>query len=210
MDHKGWYDRLDKERSFRKIEDIIFVSAMGPPGGGRSVVTQRLQRHFNIITYTNLGVESVEMIFTKVVNKFLGSFADDVKNSIGKIVDATQFVYNGVEDRLKPIPAKSHYTFNLRDMSKIFQGICSSSNKFISTKLDLVRLWVHENQRVFADRMINESDKKVLLELLMDQAVKHFDFNQNQIFENDRIIFGDFFFGIDNDNRAYTIINDHV
>jgi dynein heavy chain len=120
MDHKGWYDRIDKERSFRKIEDIIFVSAMGPPGGGRSVVTQRLQRHFNIITYTNLGSESVEMIFTKVVNKFLGSFADDVKNSISKLVDATQFVYNGVEEKLKPIPAKSHYTFNLRDMSKIF------------------------------------------------------------------------------------------
>jgi hypothetical protein len=37
MDHRGWYDRIDKERSFKKIEDIIFVSAMGPPGGGRVV-----------------------------------------------------------------------------------------------------------------------------------------------------------------------------
>lgn len=42
MDHKGWYDRIDKERPFRKIEDIIIISAMGPPGGGRSEVTQRL------------------------------------------------------------------------------------------------------------------------------------------------------------------------
>jgi len=168
MDHKGWYDRIDKERSFRKIEDIIFVSAMGPPGGGRSVVTQRLQRHFNIITYTNLGVESVEMIFSKIVNKFLGSFNDDIKNSVGKLVDATQFVYNGVEEKLRPIPAKSHYTFNLRDMSKIFQGVCAASNKFVTMKIDLVRLWVHENQRVFGDRMINESDKKILLDLLMN------------------------------------------
>ena len=120
MDHKGWYDRIDKERSFRTIQDIMFVGAMGPPGGGRSVITQRLQRHFNIITYTNLGSESIEMIFNKIVSKFLGVFTDDVKNSVIKIVDATQFVYNGVEEKLRPIPIKSHYTFNLRDISKIF------------------------------------------------------------------------------------------
>jgi len=146
----------------------MFVAAMGPPGGGRSVITQRLQRHFNIITYTVLGAESVEMIFTKIVNKFLSIFTDDVKNSVSKLVDATQFVYNGVEEKLRPIPAKSHYTFNLRDISKIFQGVCAGSVKFITTKIDLVRLWVHENQRVFADRMINDSDKKVLLDLLLD------------------------------------------
>jgi dynein heavy chain, axonemal len=60
------------------------------------------------------------MIFSKVVTKFLGVFVDEVKSLIPKLVDATQYVYNGVEDKLKPIPAKSHYTFNLRDMSKIF------------------------------------------------------------------------------------------
>ena len=157
FDHKGWYDR--KELFLKRIEDIIFISAMGPPGSGRSAITARLQRHFNIITYTLLGSDSIEMIFSKIVSKFLGVFSDDIKSSIGKIVDSTQAVYNGVEEKLKPIPSKSHYTFNLRDMSKIFQGVCSASQKFCSTKLDLVRLWVHENQRVFGDRMINNEDK---------------------------------------------------
>jgi dynein heavy chain len=54
MDHKGWYDRKSKEKPFNKIEDMFFVSAMGPPGGGRAAITARLQRHFNIITYTDL------------------------------------------------------------------------------------------------------------------------------------------------------------
>jgi len=35
LDHKGWYDRTEKSKPFKKIEDIILVSAMGPPGGGR-------------------------------------------------------------------------------------------------------------------------------------------------------------------------------
>ena len=54
MDHKGWYDRKSKEKPFNRIEDMLFVSAMGPPGGGRAAITARLQRHFNIITYTDL------------------------------------------------------------------------------------------------------------------------------------------------------------
>ena len=42
MDHKGWYNRDSKEKEFKKIEDIILISAMGPPGGGRSPITGRL------------------------------------------------------------------------------------------------------------------------------------------------------------------------
>jgi len=42
MDFGGWYDRDDKEKPWLSIVDIIICSAMGPPGGGRAVVTQRL------------------------------------------------------------------------------------------------------------------------------------------------------------------------
>lgn len=62
---------------------------MGPPGGGRSVLTQRLQRHYNIITYNQLDGNSIEMIFSKIVNKYLGVFSDEVKSCTAKIVDAT-------------------------------------------------------------------------------------------------------------------------
>jgi hypothetical protein len=39
MDFGGWYDRDDKEKPWLAIVDIIICSAMGPPGGGRAVVT---------------------------------------------------------------------------------------------------------------------------------------------------------------------------
>ena len=120
MDHGGWYELKSKEKEFKEIVDITFCSAMGPPGGGRSSLTQRLQRHYNIINYTNLGTESIEMIFNKILNRFLSSCNTEISDLVTKIVDATQFVYNKVEQSLKPTPSKVHYTFNLRDMSKIF------------------------------------------------------------------------------------------
>lgn len=37
------------------IEDLILLSAMGPPGGGRTHITGRLTRHYNIIAYNELN-----------------------------------------------------------------------------------------------------------------------------------------------------------
>lgn len=129
MDHQGWYDRKQKEKPFMKIEDIIFICAMGPPGGGRSPLTKRLERHFNIITYTNLGKESITMIFQKILYAFLAGFSEPIAKCLDDVVEATQRVYNAVATNLKPTPSKSHYTFNLRDMSKIFQGLCAAQQK---------------------------------------------------------------------------------
>jgi len=39
------------------------------------------------------------------------------------LVDATIRVYSTITSQLLPTPAKSHYTFNLRDLSKVFQGV---------------------------------------------------------------------------------------
>lgn len=47
MDHEGWYDR--KELAFRRLVDIQFCAAMGPPGGGRNQVTNRYVRHFSLV-----------------------------------------------------------------------------------------------------------------------------------------------------------------
>jgi dynein heavy chain, axonemal len=154
------------------------------------------------MTYTNLGKESVTMIFSKIVKAFIGSFSDAVNKSLDQLVDSTQLIYTAVADNLKPTPSKSHYTFNLRDISKIFQGVCSSDQKSTQQPVDLIRIWVHEAQRVFGDRMINQQDKDVLLHLCMTEAAK-FNLKKEQIFNSSRLIYGDYLNGIDGENRPY-------
>eukprot|EP00798_Chlamydomonas_sp_ICE-L_P022533 gene22533-29660_t len=45
MDHGGWYEHK-APCAYQNIVDTQFVGSMGPPGGGRSPVTNRLLRHF--------------------------------------------------------------------------------------------------------------------------------------------------------------------
>lgn len=51
---------------------------MGPPGGGRSVITPRLQRHFNVMTYTDLEASSIQVIFQTILTAFYATFSSEV------------------------------------------------------------------------------------------------------------------------------------
>ena len=84
-------------------------------------------------------------------------------------------------------------------MSKIFQGICSAHKATVVSKIDLLRLWVHENTRVFGDRMISQADVEVLNQLMYAETEKLFQVTKEMIMDRERIIFGDYMFGIDGD-----------
>lgn len=70
LDHGGWYERKSP-CPFRTIVDTQFVGSMGPPGGGRNPVTNRLLRHFNFISFAEMSDESVTRIFTTILGAFL-------------------------------------------------------------------------------------------------------------------------------------------
>jgi len=54
-----------------RLDDLIFLGAMGPPGGGRSNITNRCLRHFNVICYTDLDENTIKTIFLTIINAFL-------------------------------------------------------------------------------------------------------------------------------------------
>lgn len=134
MDHAGWYDRV--ENLYRQLVEIQFIAAMGPPGGGRQHITQRYVRHFNLLNFVPFNDESLQRVFGTIVDWFLNrGFTGAVKSMGGSLVTATIDMYETIAKNLLPTPMKSHYTFNLRDMSKVFQGVAQASPDHVKVRL---------------------------------------------------------------------------
>jgi len=79
-------------------------------------------------------------------------------------VAATVDLYTQITQRLLPIPAKFHYTFNLRDVAKVFQGILMTRAQSVSSTEAFARLWQHECARVFSDRLTDQGDRQFFKE----------------------------------------------
>ncbi|KAJ3217583.1 Dynein heavy chain 7, axonemal [Dinochytrium kinnereticum] len=164
MDHDGWYNLTDN--SMQEFVDIQFIGAMGPPGGGRNPVTSRFLRHFNTISMTNFDDQTLGRIFETVLTWHFTSnnFVSDVQLLATPIVNATRDIYRGAMDNLLPTPKKSHYTFNLRDFSRVVQGLLLSKPDLYADPQKIIRLWQHEVYRVFYDRLIDDSDRTWIFE----------------------------------------------
>ena len=104
---------------------------MGPPGGGRTFITNRVIRHFNVIAYTDLDKDVINNIFSQLMTNFYRKFSENVRNIQPQVIQAVLNVYDKVRQELLPTPSKSHYTFNLRDIWRVFQGLCSASSKHV-------------------------------------------------------------------------------
>jgi len=182
LDQGGWYDR--KEATFKKILDTVVVAAMGPPGGGRSFITQRCSRHFSLISLADFDSETLLAIFSTITGWFFnkGKFPEEVIKIEKKIVSATMEVYNLAVANLLPTPLKSHYTFNLRDFAKVIFGICLSDAQTSETPEKVIRLWAHEIFRVFGDRLTDDDDRMWLLSNVRDLVKKIYGYNFDNIF----------------------------
>ncbi len=78
-----------------------------------------------------------------------GNLAKSVTNHKEKVVASTVELYNKVKATFLPTPSKQHYVYNMRDVSKVFQGISKCTYKSLRNEDEFIRLWSHECMRIF-------------------------------------------------------------
>jgi dynein heavy chain len=119
IDQGGFYDV--NKLFFKAVQDVVCVGACAPPGGGRNEVSPRLLRHFHMVWLTNLTEPSMCRIFTSILKGFIQSNLPEFENLAEPLVKSSVDIYMRIQRELLPTPLRSHYTFNLRDLSKVFQ-----------------------------------------------------------------------------------------
>ena len=207
MDHGGWYDR--KDQSFMELVDCQYVSAMGPPGGGRTRISNRYARHFNVLGFVPFDAASLGKIFNVILSWSAREFSGGVKAAVPSVVQATIDMYAAITVAMLPTPAKSHYTFNLRDLSKVFQGMNQASPKKLSDATQYIRLWAHETTRVFHDRLTTEADRKWFMGAVAERVKDVFkkDWVRDVRGVNETVLYGNF---VDSKTSAYEELVDRA
>ncbi|RKP21444.1 hypothetical protein ROZALSC1DRAFT_11414, partial [Rozella allomycis CSF55] len=198
----GLYDR-GKELNWKYLKDVQFLAAMGPPGGGRSQVDSRFMSLFNIFNISFPKDLSLQKIFTSILNGHFGVFKQEIFSNVNNLVSATLKLYSIVQNKLPPTPSKFHYLFNMRDISRVFQGLCNSTPDHFDSNGRIIRLWRNESLRIFHDRLISDQDKKLVSDQINKIILELFE-SEFDYATKDPILFGDFRHAIQEENaRLY-------
>ena len=126
IEQMGLYN-LEKPGEWKSIVDLTLMGAMLHPGAGKNDIPNRAKRHFHIMNVTLPSEASIHQIFGALVH---AKFSPDQPDRDGAVwaraealVASTVVIWRRVMAKMLPTPERFHYVFNLRDLSRVFQGV---------------------------------------------------------------------------------------
>ncbi|CAM9799127.1 unnamed protein product [Ectocarpus fasciculatus] len=189
----GGFCFLDKDKrgDFKVCEDLQFMAAMQHPTGGKNDIPNRLKRNFFCFNLVLPSITSINDIYGQMLSGRFpkGKFSDDLLDVASKLTNCTIGLWKTMKDKMLPTPAKFHYIFNLRELSRVFQGILltptdtlrtggyrvtNDNVPFAGSGHTLLSIWKHECHRVFSDKLTNLKDKGMFAKYCDAQLLETF------------------------------------
>ncbi|XP_005530761.1 PREDICTED: dynein heavy chain 17, axonemal [Pseudopodoces humilis] len=187
LDHGHWYDR--NKLTLKDIRNCQYVACMNPTAGSFTI-DSRLQRHFCVLAVCFPSREALHTVYGTILQQHLArqSMPPPVQKMQPQLVAVALALHQKVASNFLPTAIKFHYVFNLRDLSNIFQGLLFSTPECLKTPVDMMRLWIHEAERVYGDKLVDEEDQYSFKKLLADICKASFpELNEELVFAKPNI-----------------------
>ncbi|KAK3590847.1 hypothetical protein CHS0354_024585 [Potamilus streckersoni] len=181
IDHGHWYDRA--KLTLKDIHNTQYIACMNPTAGSFTI-DSRLQRHFCVFAVNFPTLEALTTIYTSILSQHLAmnNFSGQVQKYVTALVNGALALHTKVTASFLPTAIKFHYIFNLRDLSNIFQGMLFTLPECIKTPVELVRIWIHESERVYKDKLVDKDDMDSYDKVAKDVIKKSFeDIDENAL-----------------------------
>ncbi|XP_039277456.1 dynein heavy chain 10, axonemal [Nilaparvata lugens] len=193
LEKGGMYDR-GKDLNWKSIKDICYFAAMGKAGGGRNEVDPRFVSMFCCWNMVFPSDSTVLHIYSSILEGHTANFNLIIQLTIPRIMSLTLKLFKVLVKELPPTPSRFHYIFNLRDLSRIMQGLTMTLPSHFTQERQFYRVWRNEFTRVICDRLISLEDKEFMNNEIAEKlksSVKLYEEDFNYILR-DPLLFGDY------------------
>jgi dynein heavy chain len=198
QDYGHWYDRTKLQ--LKDIINTLKFACMNPTAGS-FYVNPRLQRHFWMLAIPFPESSSLFTIYSTFLNLHFSKFKGSIQEYVVPIIKATLALHGEVEKNFRKTAKNFHYEFNVRHLTNIFQGLLSAKPEAVKEADNFIRLWIHESDRIYGDRLVSKENINVFKQELGNLAKKSFPkFNLTKYFNQENselIVFAKFVNGLE-------------
>ncbi|GMH47852.1 hypothetical protein TrLO_g3977 [Triparma laevis f. longispina] len=169
LDYSHWYDI--QKLTLKTVTNCQYVSAMNPTAGS-FLINPRLQRWFTAFGISAPNEASIMTIFTTFLMGHLEThnFEKAIMGITEDIIKGTLAVHNAVASTFRKTAANFHYVFNLRHIASVFAGLLMTTPARFNTTEKMANVWLHECERVYADRLVSPEHQATFQVLIQKQA----------------------------------------
>jgi len=170
------------------------------PTAGSFIVNPRLQRHFWLLAVGFPEQSSLSTIYSAYLNKHFTKFKGTIQEQIVPVIKGTLSLHSEVVRCFRKTAQNFHYEFTVRHLTNVFQGLLTAKPEAIKEPDNFVKLWVHEAERIYGDRLVDAGNLKTYKDLSAELVSKSFSkFNLKKYFgaTPEPLIFAQFVGGLD-------------
>lgn len=171
IDYEHWYDR--QKMSLKDVLQTQYLACMNPTAGS-FYVNPRLQRHFWVCAIPFPEGSSLFTIYSTFLTKHFSQFKGSIQELVAPVIKAALTLHTDVEKNFRKTAVNFHYEFNVRHLTNIFQGLLVAKKEAIKDPDMFLKLWIHESERIYGDRLVSPENIKTYTMLVADLVRKSF------------------------------------